>query len=986
MEKTEETKSNDQFLNISSFTQKEFEGIYNCSKTRSEKCGNIKLEYLEKEENNFLIVLLALKDKSWKKFHFYKTPATLLLENVLHNIYTVEQCFSVISQFNLEQYSIIVNDKEIKNKYFDRESLKTIVIKKLKSKIEKEEFTQYIIRMKSIYPLTNSIIKLDKKNLSFYFDDICISSEINQTFIEFILENNRIEFIDKINDFLKSENLFYLVLGTDGIGKTITLLYYTSSLLNNYGNLYLNLKLFLKNEKDKIKIKEILFNEIKRIFLTDNNIESVISFTKEEYNNLIDKINDSVLESNGINYFWELLFMFIKIYDKSLIGNIFIVLDQYKENKIDDEFKNLNKLCDLINSRELNNSFKLMVIISINNYDTKEIFLENLNFVPFFPIQSDSLIPLPNYKSNHIEKINKDKNYNSNDNYELEDIEKFLNEKHKKFQINFNNTLNDSKNNNYYLPLQIYSKLELNSKYYNLTKKDYLNGMVNCANLLNEKMHKNYINCIELFGCSLKYYSLLLKEIGITKKEENETDDVFSKKVVNNFYSKIVNKVIYNLDSYYVSLYKKDKDFLIKKIDNLKALNDSIYEEKVYPLKEMKYLLELFPIKYLNVYISGLESTSIPLDKIDLCKYGFFFDYSNTFIRETVNKYYLKETSAYSRAIELGGSGFGAVFENSVNKKISTFFNNKIVKRNVFSIVGTFTKSYIENLRQLENLEFYDFYDLKTLNVTIDGVDIKKITKDILDIKNCDIFLNQLSKTAKSFDAGILKKLPPSLEEDSPTHDLIVIQDTKKKINQLKNKETYCKDAQKSKDFLESIYENLKINKIYLIFVLPSGLNNSETINKLNENQIYYIFYNPEQKNFLNKENYIIENFCIPEAEIKFNAEDFDFLQTLENINKSKNILSLSARHYLGKKRLLENKFIDVYNKVSQDNYFNCITIRIPSELKKNILEILYKEQIFQDEKSINFIPSINCKLEEIKRIFIQEKIMFIFSYENIIY
>lgn len=154
----------------------------------------------------------------------------------------------------------------------------------------------------------------------------------------------------------------------------------------------------------------------------------------------------------------------------------------------------------------------------------------------------------------------------------------------------------------------------------------------------------------------------------------------------------------------------------------------------------------------------------------------------------------------------------------------------------------------------------------------------------------------------------------------------------------------------------------------------------------MNENQIYYIFFNLEQNNFLNKDNKVIENFCIPEAEIEFNSEDFDFLQALENINKSKKILSLSARNYLGKKRLLDNKFIDVYNKVSEDNSFNCITIMIPSELKKNILELLYKEKIFQEETSINFIPSINCKLEEIKKIFAQEKIMFIFSYENKVY
>jgi hypothetical protein len=55
--------------------------------------------------------------------------------------------------------------------------------------------------------------------------------------------------------------------------------------------------------------------------------------------------------------------------------------------------------------------------------------------------------------------------------------------------------------------------------------------------------------------------------------------------------------------------------------------------------------------------------------------------------------------------------------------------------------------------------------------------------------------------------------------------------------------------------------------------VIPYGLNNFETINKLNENQFYYIFYNPEKNIFLNKDNKVIENFCIPEAELNFNTE-----------------------------------------------------------------------------------------------------------------
>ena len=64
-------------------------------------------------------------------------------------------------------------------------------------------------------------IFINKKLLSYYFDDICISPDKKDNNVCFILDNNRIEFINKINNYLNSEDIFYLVLGTDGIGKTI---------------------------------------------------------------------------------------------------------------------------------------------------------------------------------------------------------------------------------------------------------------------------------------------------------------------------------------------------------------------------------------------------------------------------------------------------------------------------------------------------------------------------------------------------------------------------------------------------------------------------------------------------------------------------------------------------------------------------------------------------------------------------------------------
>ena len=78
---------------------------------------------------------------------------------------------------------------------------------------------------------------------------------------------------------MDSEKVFYLSLGTDGIGKTITLLYYSSSLLNDYNKIYLNLKLFFKYKKNNNKSKQIFYDEIKIIFLIDKAIKDNASYS-----------------------------------------------------------------------------------------------------------------------------------------------------------------------------------------------------------------------------------------------------------------------------------------------------------------------------------------------------------------------------------------------------------------------------------------------------------------------------------------------------------------------------------------------------------------------------------------------------------------------------------------------------------------------------------------------------------------------------------
>ena len=503
--------------------------------------------------------------------------------------------------------------------------------------------------------------------------------------------------------------------------------------------------------------------------------------------------------------------------------------------------------------------------------------------------------------------------------------------------------------------------------------------------LINKEMNENYKNCIEVFGYSLKYYILLLYEINNTEKLENENNDDFAKKVVHSFYIKINNKITQNLNSFYKSMNKNNDFELIKKnIENLAQLDNSIYEEKIYQLDDMKNLLALFPAKYLNIYMVGVDSPSIPLDNLNISQFGFIFDYSNNFVRETIHKYYLNQSLFVYKTENLGGSGFGALFEESVNKKLKSLFDINAIKRNVFSIVGTGSKDYIDKIREKENFEFYDFYGIKKFNGIIDGIDKEKVTKDDCDFLNNDIILSQLSQGGRSFDIAILKKL--SSNQNGKTHNLILFQDTKDKVQKLKNKNVYKKDGKKSKKFLEKTYEGLKINKIYLIFIIPKNFNISETVQKLKDFQIYYILFNTNSNNFCNDHSEDITDFCIQEADITIKDKDYCLMSALTDINKSKFILEESSRNYLGKKRLFENKFLSLYNKICRDNAFNCVIAIIPLDLKINILIVLKKQYHFPENISINFIPSTNCFADEIENIFKHEKNLFIFSHKEKIY
>ena len=468
-------------------------------------------------------------------------------------------------------------------------------------------------------------------------------------------------------------------------------------------------------------------------------------------------------------------------------------------------------------------------------------------------------------------------------------------------------------------------------------------------------------------------------------QNEKETNDEYENRISKLFYSNMFERIKDNIKKGYKCMLKAESELELAKLTKkyLIILRNYIYEEKTFSIDDMENLLNHFPVKYLNVFLSSIEELNESQTNFGF--YNFFFTYSNKFIKYTINKI----INDYSNDIKYNDFD-GINFEKLVNEKISqiVLHNKKPIKRDIFSLVGVTksTKSYIDKQKEKENLEFYNFYGFKRFeNIFIDGVDENKINKSIIDVTKNDIFLNQISKNGRSFDAALLIKKDKIT--NLYTNDLILFQDSINKINNCKEKNVYINDSINSKNYLESVYEGLKIDKIYFIFILPAHyINIEKTKEKLNSNQIYYIYYALEKKLFLDSQNNIITDFRIKEADITFPESNFSLMKTISNINLSKYIIGKSTKQYLIKRKNTKKTFVDIYNKICEINFHEYIKVFIPIALKNNIIRIFIADKHIGDKDIINFLPSSNYIGTEIESVFNITKNMIIFSYNNKIY
>ena len=958
------------------FTNAEIEKIWKYQySNEKEEAKEFKIKKVfEKDEGMFVLIQ---KDNISDELFILKNPVTLSVEDKIKDlkIFTLNQMNNILEMFSNQKYIIYLNGEEYNSKNLSYTKCNKIEVKYKGN--DYNEFKKYISGNNGKLIKEPKILTLEKSSLSFYFDQISKSNK-NEKEFKLIIDENRINLFKKINEFYTSNLLFYLIMGTDGIGKTISFIYY-SSCIYEYRILYLNLKLFQHSHFEKCE--EIFFNELKRIFLFNYKYPNIgyekYEILKKEILDYIYGKYSAISDYTAMEYTWLLLLAFLNIYTNLEIfpADLIIILDQYKIKDIDMDFIKLNQVLEKISNMNISVylKIKLIIIISINNKDTKEIFLENLiNF------SIDNLSN--NEKKNIPEKINKGEEPENNN--EFNEIENYLKKKIYEIKNKYNKNLIQ-----FHLETgKINSTCLLNSNFCELTQKEYFNDIVKCYNIVSENLNNDFLQCIKVFNGSLKYYELLLNEIDKNKKKENENDEIYRKRVLKSFYNLIYNKIKLNIEKSFIFI-NNDKDVLMEDlwkhcIKNLIELTKIISEEREFDIFYLRNILRFCPIKYLDIHLAYSEKMS--LSDYEFRNYNFYVDYSSNFYKLAINKI-IDDYKKYNK--DFGGNEFGIEFEKEVNNQLSTinYHPKKLLERNIWALVGLTknTKKYVQKLREKEKFEYYDLFNIRKLNFEIDGIDKEEIH---INIKEEDVFLKQVSKTARSFDSGLLIK-KNKISEDK-THDLILFQDTIYKILNIKKKNIYIEDSNKSKNYLESLYKGLKIDKIYFIFILPEMYPNiDKTIEKLKALQIYYVFFSLRESKFLDyNKNNIVSDFRIKESEISFSNINYKFNKALSDINISKKIFESSKQKFFKKKNKSGKRLIDIYEKLSEFNFHDCIQVTIPSKLKKNIIDTFISDNYFEKNIHINFLPSANYNELKIQELFKMTQNLIIFSFNNNMY
>ena len=336
----------------------------------SEEKYNISFD--KKKEDNLVIKFYMNKKLVYYFSGFLEQPKNIVIDIKNINIKSIKifslQAYNTIKHTfsNNKRYIYIENEEsntiELKTKFF--EMPQNVIDIYLNTGNDYKNYDSAIE--------LNGNIEIDPLFLSANFYEIFPEIEKTKNF-ELILSDKRKNLLKKLKYFIENENNYYWIIGSGGIGTSISLLYFSS--FKEYEVIYFNLKLYKKSLKED-KFQEFFYKDIYKLFIKDIDYKEYIDGINFNFLQSIEFVEEKANENSdpSILQFWNYLYCFIKL---NLEKNYILIIDQYQSDKYDPQFKGLNKIVNLIWNFNQKNT-KIIISSSVNNTDTKFDFIKNL--------------------------------------------------------------------------------------------------------------------------------------------------------------------------------------------------------------------------------------------------------------------------------------------------------------------------------------------------------------------------------------------------------------------------------------------------------------------------------------------------------------------------------------------------------------------------------------------------------------------------------
>ena len=739
----------------------------------------------------------------------FKKPVLIKVDDSTLEIFDEENLKKLIDDHN-DQYLFYTNDEEVTPDFIlkNRPSIVYLITKKsiefecFNPLNEKDEIPK---KANTIVINTCKLTPIDLKSLNLMTND---NFEVSI--------KDRYELFDILDKFLISKNQILKVYGSDGIGKSITFVYYTH-LKNKYKIVYFNLKeIFIKleNEQWQIMMHQLLnfFTVENKEEIQNNNIE-LYKAAFADFNDKIKEIEIYIYKSDNFN-FWEILLHLIK--SKFFNENTLLILDQYKSEN--DKHNHIHQIQDYLLQKKKNN-IKILISSSINDAGVKYDF--EIDLLAISQLHKNKIIDNNMIEKNFSEKNkknelirdllpNKDKEWENNKSKLLNSM--IFNQRKKLFETNLIQVVYISKlvsvenlNENVILKENI-KDFEYNPKYFYKYKKDFLNVY---PKITNEKIYANFCKTI---------YELI------------------STKITKFYHNHIISS----------------DDNSTSVIDYIVNVQNIIKNENIYNLEGLIKILNEIPLKYIKIIKIEEDKNEIMENNInnkgniiifnsDIINSRFKLDYSFPFI-----KYVFARLNFDLEVINLNHfspSGIGSIIEESIKKALFTFKNyGEFCYRVVYSL--KFTDKNEIRKKQESLPKDIDIFNFKMVNYD-------DLFENLFWDYTSYYYIAPKISNNEALDSIIL--IPPKIfNPNRMEYWLIALQITISKNKAIKSLHDYSVATIDAAKLLEKIYKIKIINK-YFLFVLLKESETIKTQNSLQKNGISYIYFSSTTNKFYDK-------------------------------------------------------------------------------------------------------------------------------------